>query len=137
MYHFCTIGSGNYLPFIQTLFYSLQSQNSNVVLHALLTEGPLPENSNKNLRFYSVDQLQEEEHVNDIISRYSYRNDYMRWALKPVFMLYLNKSIDELIYVDNDIYFFKPFEFLFEELAKHSLLLTPHWCSFDPLPHDE
>ena len=137
MYHFCTIGSGNYLPFIETLFHSLRSQHDNVVLHALLTDGILPVAKDERIRFYMVDQLADEPFVNEIIQRYGYRNDYMRWALKPVFLLYLNKQVGKVIYVDTDIYFFKPFGFLFDELDRYSILLTPHWCSFLPLPHEE
>lgn len=137
MYHFCTIGSGNYLPFIETLYHSLQEQEEDVVLHALVTDGTLPVVSHDKLRFYSIDQLMEEEYVREIVDKYSYRNDYMRWALKPVLLLYLNKKFGKVIYVDNDIYFFKKFDFLFDELNKHSILLTPHWCSFLPLPNEE
>ena len=103
MYHFCTIGSGNYLPFIETLFHSLHTQDENVVLHALLTDGTIPSRKNENLRFYSIDQLLDEPHVREIVDKYSYRNDYMRWALKPVLLLYLNKTYGKVIYVDNDI----------------------------------
>lgn len=137
MYHFCTIGSGNYLPFIETLFHSLREQDENVVLHALVTDGLTPAVSHNNLRYYSIDKLMDEPFVREIVDKYSYRNDYMRWALKPVLLLYLNKKFGKIIYVDNDIYFFKKFDFLFEELDQYSVLLTPHWCSFLPLPNEE
>ena len=137
MYHFCTIGSGNYLPFIKTLFHSLTMQDERVVLHALVTDGPVPASTDERLLFYSIDRLLEEAHVRQVVDKYSYRNDYLRWALKPVFLLYLNKKFGKVIYVDNDIYFFKPFDFLFQELERYSILLTPHWCSFLPLPNEE
>src|SRR5690349_23212321 len=127
MFHFCTIGSGNYLPFIETLFHSLRAQDESVVLHALLTDGPIPPSKDDALKYYSIDQLLEEPYVREIVDKYSYRNDYMRWALKPVLLLYLNKKYGKVIYVDNDIYFFKKFDFLFAELDRCSVLLTPHW----------
>jgi hypothetical protein len=137
MYQFCTIGSGNYLPFIQTLFRSLKAQHQDVELHALLTEGSLPEKGEEGLYFYALDQLAGTPFLTAVIDRYSYRNDYLRWALKPLFLRFLTQRFKAVIYVDNDIHFFSSFAFLFKELEQHTLLLTPHWCASRPVPHEE
>ena len=43
-----------------------------------------------------------------------------------------SEGIRSLLYLDNDLCFFGDFEFLFQELQEHSLLLTPHWRPIDP-----
>lgn len=52
-------------------------------------------------------------------------------------MRFLLQQTEKLIYLDNDIFFFHPYEFLFDELNDTSILLTPHWCSFHPQPDEE
>lgn len=62
-----------------------------------------------------------------------YRNnkDKLRWGLKPVFLAFLLETHVDVIYCDNDVYFFKTPEFYFAELVSHSVLLTPHFYSSD------
>ena len=61
-----------------------------------------------------------------------YKGDKRRWALKPVFLLFLLGIFDKLIYVDNDIYFFNDFKFLLNDLEVNNILLTPHFYPSSP-----
>ena len=68
-----------------------------------------------------------------IISKYGSSKDKLRWSLKPVFLRHLlETTTDKVIYVDNDIYFFGDFAFLFDLLDTHDFLLTPHHYPRDP-----
>ncbi len=60
--------------------------------------------------------------------------DAFRWSMKPVLMKYLleQKNVHKVIYLDCDIYFFGDYDFLFDELSRNNVLLSPHWRSSDP-----
>jgi len=62
-----------------------------------------------------------------------YKGDKLRWALKPVFTKFLLESgYDQVMYVDNDIYFYSSPDFLFEKLLTSSFLITPHFYKSNP-----
>ncbi len=63
-----------------------------------------------------------------------YKGDKLRWALKPIFTKHLlENGYDEVIYVDNDIFFYSSPDFLFEKLKQSSFLLTPHFYKSKPI----
>lgn len=62
-----------------------------------------------------------------------YKNDKLRWSLKPIFLLFLLEKYEKVIYLDNDIYFFKDCKFLDEALERNNILLTPHFYPASPL----
>lgn len=63
-----------------------------------------------------------------------YKGSQLRWAIKPVILLYLlEKGYDVVLYADNDIYFFSSPDFLFEALQEKAVLLTPHYYPANPL----
>lgn len=135
-YHFCTIASPDYLPFVQTLCNSLRTQNSDTVLHVLLTAKDKPDAADGILHYYVPEDLSGETAL-EIVHKYHLNNDHLRWALKPAFLSHLLAEHDKVIYLDNDIYFYKSFDFLFEQLDQCSLLLTPHYFPFYPYPNEE
>lgn len=69
------------------------------------------------------------------INKYTVRSDAFRWSLKPVLLKKIlnDTSTDEILYCDNDIFFFQPFNFLFKEFSRHDILLFPHWRINHPL----
>jgi hypothetical protein len=71
------------------------------------------------------------------ILKYRHENNFLRWALKPHFLLHLLENEECVIYLDNDIYFYQPFQFLFDQLRHCSLLLTPHWGCYSPWRYEE
>lgn len=135
MYYFCTITTIDYLPFVQTLFHSLKQQSENITLHVLVLANEKPPGTGFIL-YYTPNDLSDGRAL-ELTHKYKTNADYLRWGLKPVFIQHLLNKCEQVIYVDNDIYFFNPFDFLFEQLLHHSLLLTPHWSSFSPFPFDE
>lgn len=63
-----------------------------------------------------------------------YKGDKLRWSLKPVYVKYLlEQGYDQVIYVDNDIFFYSSPDFLFEKLETSDFLLTPHFYKSNPV----
>ncbi|MCB9205105.1 MAG: hypothetical protein H6603_09045 [Flavobacteriales bacterium] len=58
--------------------------------------------------------------------------NHLRWSLKPVMISSLLEDYEKVIYLDNDTFFFNDPSFLFDELDKHDILLTPHNYPRDP-----
>jgi lipopolysaccharide biosynthesis glycosyltransferase len=136
MHHFCTIATPDYLPFVQTLFASLKEQGDSCKLHALvLTKENLP--FIDGIKWYTPNDFENNDDVKNLFQKYQHNSNNIRWALKPFFLLHLLQQEEAVIYLDNDLYFFNRYEFLFDELQKHSLLLTPHWSCFEPQPSEE
>lgn len=130
MNHFCTIASKDYLPFVETLSASLQSHGS-CTLHVLISEDEITIVNSETINYYSLQDVCRSEDDRVMLNKYRGNNNHLRWALKPVFMQFLLQQTEKLVYLDNDIFFFHPYQFLFDELNDTSILLTPHWCSFD------
>jgi hypothetical protein len=130
MANFCTISTISHLYKTYALADSIMPFGG--VLHVLLIDGIEQNNSQipQNVSFYSLDHLTDEI-AKQLISKYK-NKDQLRWALKPVFLKFLLKNNPEVIYVDNDIFFFNDFSFLFEKLKEKSILLTPHFYESDP-----
>lgn len=132
IFSFCTITTQSHLYKVFALAESLFNVNPATKLHVLLvdqtTSFEIPSSLGKGkLVVYSKKDLQTELAI-AILKKYKNQLDKLRWSLKPVFMNYLlqTKNLNEVIYLDNDIAFFSDFSFLFDELKRHSLILTPH-----------
>ena len=72
----------------------------------------------------------------EIHDKYYHDNkDCYRWSMKPVVLNYLieYRGYQKVIYADSDLYFYESIDFIFEELDRNRVLLSPHWrCSIDP-----
>ena len=136
IYHFCTIASSDYLPFAKALAGSLLEQHSCTCLHVLVVDNSARAAENDCL-FYSLNDIGQSPEAELIIRKYADNKDALRWALKPVFLRHLLQHEEKLFYADNDLFFFSAFLFLFEMLDNNSLVLSPHWCSFDPENQNE
>lgn len=67
-----------------------------------------------------------------LTNKYKNSPDKLRWSLKSVLLIHLINQNEKAVYVDNDIFFFNDFTFIFQELDKHPILLTPHHYPRDP-----
>jgi hypothetical protein len=64
--------------------------------------------------------------------------DYLRWALKPVFMRYLLESgFEKVIFTDPDLYFVRDSSVFWKQLESKSILLSPHFTPVAPEPYRE
>ena len=85
----------------------------------------------ENINIFTLSDLK--DHIgNQIIDKYKNNQDKLRWALKPVFLKHLLNETNVVIYVDNDIYFYNDFSFLFQALETNNILLTPHHYKSSP-----
>ena len=124
----CTISSQSHLYKTQALWATLQGKTT-AEFHCLVTDvskvDPAP-----GCTFHYLSELTSDEA--DKIKK-KYTGNRLRWALKPVFMMYLlEQGYDSVIYTDNDIGFVASPDFLFEKLTATALLLTPHYYPADP-----
>lgn len=126
----CTISTYHHLYKTYALADSLARFEHRLIL--LLVDGKGQQTlDHKNISFLRLEDLT----VNgskDIVDKYSRNQDKLRWALKSILLLQLSESYNQVIYVDNDIFFFNTPQFLFDELTKSNILLTPHFYPSSP-----
>ena len=137
MQTFCTIITADYLPFAKVLHTSLKKYDPDVSLQVLIVDkNDSP--SAENFVIHSVDSVLTSPVAKGIYKKYAHTNpSQFRWALKPVLISYLlQKGFDKVIFIDGDMYFVSHFSFLFEELDKSNILLTPHWANLDPFENE-
>lgn len=123
----CTISSKSHTFKVRGLHASLKDR-TDADFHCLLTDAPAKKDA-FGITWHANDGLT--GNTASIILR-KHRDNALRWALKPIFILHLLNEYDKVIYVDNDICFYSSPDFLFEELEAKSVLLTPHHYPSDP-----
>jgi len=128
---FCTISTVSHL--FKTFALADNIANGGGHLNVLLIDGNNQNVNNcpTNTTFYYLSDMNNGV-GKALILKYNNNKDKLRWALKSVFMNYLLDKNSKLIYVDNDIYFFGDYSFLFDELNTSTMLLTPHFYNADP-----
>ncbi|HWB64509.1 MAG TPA: glycosyltransferase, partial [Chitinophagales bacterium] len=133
MNHFTTISTASHLYKVYALAESLSSHGNDFILNVLVVDDNKKYNF-PNCRFFRLTDIEQEENAADIISKYRNNKNRLRWSLKPVMMKFLlgAGSAQKVIYLDNDLFFFSGFNFLFDLLDEHSFLLTPHYYKNDP-----
>lgn len=130
MAQFCTISTESHLFKCFALAESIQKFGGELrVLLVDTNRVKSTDNIPTNIQFNYLDKISFESIVR---TKKTYKKDKLRWALKPAYLLYLLNEIEEVIYVDNDVFFYNEFNFLFEELQHYNLLLTPHFYPSSP-----
>lgn len=135
-YHFCTIATPDFLSFTTALHASLQKQRDNTWLHVLVVDREERPTGHQCI-YYNLSDLEVTSAAQQMIQRYGANNDLLRWSMKSTFLLHLLQRVEAVFYADNDLHFFDDFDFLFRQLAKHSLLLSPHWATLNPWLDEE
>ncbi|MDR5589699.1 hypothetical protein [Christiangramia sp. SM2212] len=136
---FCTIITANYAHYALALHDSLIQFNRDIEFSVFISQGNLSETieselvKRPNIKTYYFDDLAVNSLVKDLKGKYYHEyHDAYRWGMKPLFLEFLLKTYDKVIYLDSDLYFFNDYEFLFDNLEKANVLLTPHWRSANP-----
>lgn len=133
---FCTIITADYLPLAKVLLASLKQYGSTGLQVLVVDEGPA---ANDQPGILYPKHLDYAPFFKDIQQKYAHTNkDNFRWALKPVLIGHLLEiGFEKVIFLDPDLFFVNKYDFLFEMLDKHSILLTPHWADLDVINSEE
>ena len=132
MYSFCTISTSSHL------FKAFALANSIAPFKGFLNILVIDEMNDlaqkpDNVIIFTLSNLKDNTGI-QIIDKFKKNQDKLRWALKPIFLKHLLNETNAVIYVDNDIYFYNDFSFLFKALETNNILLTPH--HYKSSPHD-
>ncbi|MBL7777494.1 MAG: hypothetical protein JNK66_04245 [Chitinophagales bacterium] len=133
--HFCTITTSDHYYKVFALCESLQKFSSDFTLHVLVVERDLPHLIFPQIKKYHLSDIQQNTTANGIAAKYRKNADRLRWSMKPVFLKYLlaQPKIENVVYLDNDLFFYNDYRFLFNYFKEHSFLLTPH--HYERSPH--
>ncbi|MCS6935069.1 MAG: hypothetical protein NZM35_07970 [Chitinophagales bacterium] len=133
--HFCTITTSDHYYKVFALCESLRAFSDSFTLHVLVVERDLPHLIFPQLKKYVLNDLLCSDTAAKIIHKYQRHTDRLRWSLKPVFMKHIleKENAEAVIYLDNDLYFFDDYRFLFDYFNEHTFLLTPH--HYERSPH--
>lgn len=135
---YCTIITYDYLCYALALNSSLLAFDHSVQFKILIADkevdAELLQSKYPNVQVFNIHQLCTQGVARVISDRYAKANvDCFRWSMKPVFIKHLLKlGFDQVFFLDPDIFFFSPFDFLSDDLRGNSVLLTPHWRSSAP-----
>ena len=135
----CTIVSSDYLPYAWTLLESVRRYHPDIDFNIMLSDDGSGETSiaehDGNTFLHPVSEVCHQDIGKAIRNEYQYKNaDAFRCACKAIFINHLirSKGYEQVIYVDYNIHFFHPLDFLHDTLRKHRILLTPHWRTHWP-----
>lgn len=129
-YAACTIVSKNYMAYAQTLADSYLFHNPGHKFFVLLVDRICPEDNFSNERFELIS-------VEDLgilnFDHIAFKFDILELNtnVKPSFLKFLlqKKGIQQLLYLDPDIYFYQSAQPIFDKLNEHEIILTPHCIS--------
>ncbi len=133
---FCTISTYSHLYKSLALAQSVQAHQPDVAFNLLITDRThLSPNEIDvpNIKVYTLAKMLHLPMAKEIMTRYKNKPDRLRWSLKPILLQYLltKEKYDTVVYGDNDLYFYQPFNFLFNDLKTHAILLNPHWRIYE------
>ena len=130
----CTICSLNYLPYARTLCDSFLRYHPDCKFYVLLVDR-LPadfERLSERFEMITVEELD----IADFPSvAFKYDILELNTNVKPTFLrALLARGIDQLVYLDPDIFVYRALDSVFDALAERSIVLTPH--IFSSIPND-
>ena len=130
----CTIVSFNYLPYARAVCESFLATHPGRTFHVLLVDR-MPagyDASQEQFELLSVEDLE----IPDFLSiAFKYDILELNTNVKPTFLRYLLKrGIEDLVYLDPDIFVYRELTPIFDALADSAIVLTPHMLS--PSSHE-
>jgi hypothetical protein len=125
----CTIISYNYLPYARTLCESFLAAHPECSFYVLLVDR-VPDAFNPSREQFELVTL-DELAIPDFPSvAFKYDILELNTNVKPTFLkLLLARGADEVVYLDPDILVCNPLAPVFDSLADHDIVLTPHALS--------
>lgn len=101
--------------------------------HASVALNSFKDNCSQNIDLYNItieDIINKKYfnyNINNLVFKYKQDINKLRWTLKPAIILFflIDKNYDNVIYIDNDLYFINNVNFLLKDLSK-GILLTKH-----------
>lgn len=147
--NFCSIADKNYLNKLLTLYYSLiETQDQDFILHALclddFTFSFFKKKNLKKINFISINDLENSDFAlknfktSNTPSREAFSNassqkkdpKYIQfcWALAPYICWHLleNMKLENILYIDSDLFFYKDVEKIYEEVGEKSIGIIRH-----------
>jgi hypothetical protein len=151
MKNFCTLADNNFYDKVAALNDSLYNFSKNYKLHLLCLDDQIYEKCKDKDNFvcYRIEDLLEQ----DPSLRKSKENNPSReafivskgnledakkiqfaWLLAPYFSWWCleNLEVEDILYIDADIYFYSSHETLYEHLNQCSIGIVEHRCSYNP-----
>lgn len=134
---FCTIVTESHIPFAKALYLSVSAFHPDCIFFILVTDPSkiYVDPENKTIRWLTISDIRKSETIDLLLKKYAHKTkkDELRWALKPALISWLlSQKIEKVIYTDADIFFVNNAGFLFDELDRYSVILTPHWRNIKP-----
>lgn len=122
----CTIVSLNYLPYARTLCDSYLMFHPDDAFYVLLVDR-LPEDIDLSQEKFEVVLVDDLGIPSFESVAFKYDILELNTAVKPTFLKQLlTRGVEELIYFDPDILICSPADVIFEKLASHTIVITPH-----------
>ena len=131
----CTIVSFNYLHYARVLCASFRKHHPDTKFYVLLVDR-LPHDfdpANEPFEFVLVENL---GIPNFPSIAFKYDVLELNTNVKPTFLKsLLDKGNDSVVYLDPDIFIYRPLDPVFKALEQHAIVLTPHVVSPHPNDH--
>lgn len=151
MKNFCTVADNRFYNKVSALNYSLNLYSTDYTLHLLCLDDEVYEKSKKkdNVVCYRLSDLIEDDILlkksrDNTPSREALINSHGKfedakkiqfiWSLSPYFSWWCleNLEVEEILYIDADIYFYSDYNVLYNHLDDCSVGIVEHRCPYNP-----
>jgi Nucleotide-diphospho-sugar transferase len=131
----CTIVSVNYLHYARLLCNSFHNCHPGLPFFVLLVDR-LPAGMDVSNEPYELVCVEDLDIPNFRSIAFKYDVLELNTNVKATFLRsLLNRGLDQVVYLDPDIFIYQSLEPIFDALEKHSIVLTPHALSPHPGDH--
>jgi hypothetical protein len=130
MRHYCTLTDIDYLPRLLTMHQSLLTHSSEdctlwILVMDKASAGALMRLQLPEIRMIAIEELEETLELQELRTRRSWKN--YCWAMSSQLTWFLLRSgLDEITYLDADMFFFADPKPVFEWMGERSIGITPH-----------
>jgi hypothetical protein len=125
----CTLSDYSYINQALAMYSSVR--NDDVFLHYLCLDDKTFQKINsfnfKNIKAYNINDLLEKD--DNLVNLKKSNYNYFCYSLAPYFLNYLlfnNKNLQDITYIDSDIYFHKSINFIFDEIKNNEIGIFRH-----------